>query len=194
MDADAGAALTEARYVAACWRADVHWPHGERGALPVRTAPRSARLTHRQHRAGRRWVPLLPDPGPVSPTLRVVRTPDPRLPRGKHSPRTVHCRGGIGPTGVVVGCWLVESGAVEDGSYMQIVVYVMKSGWRSPTSIRSMRSQTPVINDCWRTWLQTRALHNLPARRQARRAKENLYKQMATVVNRAAGALVTCLE
>jgi atypical dual specificity phosphatase len=28
----------------------------------------------------------------------------------------VHCRGGIGRTGVVVGCWLVESGAVEDGA------------------------------------------------------------------------------
>jgi hypothetical protein len=28
----------------------------------------------------------------------------------------VHCRGGIGRTGLVVGCWLVESGAVEDGA------------------------------------------------------------------------------
>ncbi|KAF8186768.1 protein-tyrosine phosphatase-like protein [Pholiota molesta] len=27
----------------------------------------------------------------------------------------VHCRGGIGRTGVVVGCWLVESGAARDG-------------------------------------------------------------------------------
>ncbi|KAI9438032.1 protein-tyrosine phosphatase-like protein [Lactarius indigo] len=34
--------------------------------------------------------------------------------RGRIS--AVHCRGGIGRTGVVVGCWLVESGAVEDGA------------------------------------------------------------------------------
>lgn len=34
--------------------------------------------------------------------------------RGRTS--AVHCRGGIGRTGVVVGCWLVESGAVEDGA------------------------------------------------------------------------------
>ncbi|KAI0319747.1 protein-tyrosine phosphatase-like protein, partial [Amylostereum chailletii] len=27
----------------------------------------------------------------------------------------VHCRGGIGRTGLVVGCWLVESGAAQDG-------------------------------------------------------------------------------
>ncbi|KAI0265335.1 protein-tyrosine phosphatase-like protein [Gloeopeniophorella convolvens] len=28
----------------------------------------------------------------------------------------VHCRGGIGRTGLVVGCWLVESRAVDDGA------------------------------------------------------------------------------
>ncbi|KAI0077499.1 phosphatases II [Panus rudis PR-1116 ss-1] len=27
----------------------------------------------------------------------------------------VHCRGGIGRTGLVVGCWLVESGVAKDG-------------------------------------------------------------------------------
>lgn len=27
----------------------------------------------------------------------------------------VHCRGGIGRTGLVVGCWLVESGVARDG-------------------------------------------------------------------------------
>ena len=34
--------------------------------------------------------------------------------RGRIS--AVHCRGGIGRTGLVVGCWLVESGVVEDGA------------------------------------------------------------------------------
>ncbi|KAJ7743153.1 protein-tyrosine phosphatase-like protein [Mycena metata] len=28
----------------------------------------------------------------------------------------VHCRGGIGRTGMVIGCWLVESGLAKDGS------------------------------------------------------------------------------
>lgn len=29
----------------------------------------------------------------------------------------VHCRGGIGRTGLVVGCWLVESGIAKDGAH-----------------------------------------------------------------------------
>ncbi|KAI0339211.1 phosphatases II [Trametopsis cervina] len=29
----------------------------------------------------------------------------------------VHCRGGIGRTGMVVGCWLVESGRARDGAH-----------------------------------------------------------------------------
>jgi len=33
--------------------------------------------------------------------------------RGRVS--AVHCRGGIGRTGLVVGCWLVESGVAQDG-------------------------------------------------------------------------------
>ena len=34
--------------------------------------------------------------------------------RGRIS--AVHCRGGIGRTGLVVGCWLVECGAAQDGA------------------------------------------------------------------------------
>lgn len=34
--------------------------------------------------------------------------------RGRIS--AVHCRGGIGRTGMVVGCWLVESGVAKDGA------------------------------------------------------------------------------
>ena len=33
--------------------------------------------------------------------------------RGRIS--AVHCRGGIGRTGMVIGCWLVESGVARDG-------------------------------------------------------------------------------
>lgn len=28
----------------------------------------------------------------------------------------IHCRGGIGRTGLVVGCWLVDSGRARDGT------------------------------------------------------------------------------
>jgi atypical dual specificity phosphatase len=28
----------------------------------------------------------------------------------------VHCRGGIGCTGMVIGCWLVESGVAKNGA------------------------------------------------------------------------------
>jgi len=35
--------------------------------------------------------------------------------RGRIS--AVHCRGGIGRTGMVVGCWLVESGVARDGAH-----------------------------------------------------------------------------
>ncbi|KXN81391.1 hypothetical protein AN958_04780 [Leucoagaricus sp. SymC.cos] len=28
----------------------------------------------------------------------------------------VHCRGGIGRTGMVIGCWLIESGRARDGA------------------------------------------------------------------------------
>ena len=34
--------------------------------------------------------------------------------RGRIS--AVHCRGGIGRTGMVIGCWLVESGVARDGA------------------------------------------------------------------------------
>ena len=34
--------------------------------------------------------------------------------RGRIS--AVHCRGGIGRTGMVIGCWLVESGVAKDGA------------------------------------------------------------------------------
>ena len=35
--------------------------------------------------------------------------------RGRIS--AVHCRGGIGRTGMIVGCWLVESGVARDGAH-----------------------------------------------------------------------------
>lgn len=34
----------------------------------------------------------------------------------------VHCRGGIGRTGMVVGCWLVECGAARDGAEALTVI------------------------------------------------------------------------
>ena len=34
----------------------------------------------------------------------------------------VHCRGGIGRTGTVVGCWLVESGVAKDGPEALVII------------------------------------------------------------------------
>ncbi|KZV75077.1 phosphatases II [Peniophora sp. CONT] len=34
----------------------------------------------------------------------------------------VHCRGGIGRTGTVVGCWLVESGIAKDGPEALVII------------------------------------------------------------------------
>lgn len=45
--------------------------------------------------------------------------------RGRIS--AVHCRGGIGRTGLVVGCWLVESGVARDGAHaLQIIAQEWK--------------------------------------------------------------------
>jgi protein-tyrosine phosphatase len=40
----------------------------------------------------------------------------------------IHCRGGIGRTGLVVGCWLVESGAARDG---EEALRIIATEWRS---------------------------------------------------------------
>ncbi|KAF9054242.1 protein-tyrosine phosphatase-like protein [Panaeolus papilionaceus] len=36
--------------------------------------------------------------------------------RDRNRITAVHCRGGIGRTGMVIGCWLVESGVAKDGA------------------------------------------------------------------------------
>ncbi|TFK23723.1 dual specificity protein phosphatase [Coprinopsis marcescibilis] len=46
--------------------------------------------------------------------------------RGRVS--AIHCRGGIGRTGVVVGCWLVESGAACSG---EEALRIIDAEWRS---------------------------------------------------------------
>ena len=40
----------------------------------------------------------------------------------------VHCRGGIGRTGTVVGCWLVQSGRCGDG---EAALRVIAEQWRT---------------------------------------------------------------
>ncbi len=46
--------------------------------------------------------------------------------RGRIS--AVHCRGGIGRTGMVIGCWLVESGVAKDG---QDALAIIAREWRT---------------------------------------------------------------
>jgi atypical dual specificity phosphatase len=46
--------------------------------------------------------------------------------RGRIS--AVHCRGGIGRTGMVIGCWLVQSGLANDG---EEALRIIASEWRT---------------------------------------------------------------
>ncbi|KAF9045777.1 hypothetical protein BDZ89DRAFT_1099545 [Hymenopellis radicata] len=46
--------------------------------------------------------------------------------RGRIS--AVHCRGGIGRTGMVVGCWLVQSGLARDGD---AALEIIDNEWRT---------------------------------------------------------------
>lgn len=45
--------------------------------------------------------------------------------RGRIS--AVHCRGGIGRTGMVVGCWLVDSGVARDGAH---ALHLIAEEWK----------------------------------------------------------------
>lgn len=40
----------------------------------------------------------------------------------------VHCRGGIGRTGLVIGCWLVEAGIARDG---EEALRIIEREWRT---------------------------------------------------------------
>lgn len=40
----------------------------------------------------------------------------------------VHCRGGIGRTGLVIGCWLVEAGIARDG---EEALKIIEREWRT---------------------------------------------------------------
>jgi len=52
------------------------------------------------------------------------------------TPSYVHCWGGIGRTGTVVGCWLVEHGALEGKAALKRIAELRfgtpDRGWRSP--------------------------------------------------------------
>ncbi|PPQ68871.1 hypothetical protein CVT24_007680 [Panaeolus cyanescens] len=52
-------------------------------------------------------------PESVSYMYQVLNTLQDNQDRGRIS--AVHCRGGIGRTGMVIGCWLVESGVAKNG-------------------------------------------------------------------------------
>ena len=53
-------------------------------------------------------------PKPLELTYEVLDILRDNERRGRIS--AVHCRGGIGRTGMVVGCWLVDSGYARDGA------------------------------------------------------------------------------
>lgn len=57
----------------------------------------------------------------------------------------VHCRGGIGRTGLVVGCWLVESGTVEDGA---AALQFIAEEWKSVEKYRRFPQSPETGGQC----------------------------------------------
>ncbi|KAI0292207.1 protein-tyrosine phosphatase-like protein [Multifurca ochricompacta] len=57
----------------------------------------------------------------------------------------VHCRGGIGRTGVVVGCWLIESGTVRDGT--EALRYIAEE-WKSVEKCRRFPQSPETGRQC----------------------------------------------
>lgn len=64
-------------------------------------------------------------------------------------PVYVHCWGGAGRTGVVVGCHLVRNGSIGDAALEQVADWwvTVEKHWRSPDS-----PQTPAQREWVRTW------------------------------------------
>lgn len=59
----------------------------------------------------------LPQAAALAAILSVLRA---AAARGETA--AVHCRGGIGRTGTVVGCWLVEAGVARDGAHALAII------------------------------------------------------------------------
>jgi hypothetical protein len=57
----------------------------------------------------------------------------------------VHCRGGIGRTGLVVGCWLVESGVVESGA---AALQFIAEEWKSVEKCRRFPQSPETGGQC----------------------------------------------
>ena len=57
---------------------------------------------------------------------------------------TVRCPGGVGRTGLVVGCWLVESGAVEDGA---AALHFISKEWKPFSQSPEMDGQCDFVRN-----------------------------------------------
>ena len=80
--------------------------------------------------------------------------------QAKNRISAVHCRGGIGRTGLVVGCWLVQSGLATDG---EEALRIIAKEWkgvekctRFPHSPETGEQETFVRN--WKVGLELKAV------------------------------------
>jgi len=57
----------------------------------------------------------------------------------------VHCRGGIGRTGTVVGCWFIQSGRVPDGDK---ALQTVKNLWRKVEKCKRYPNSPETVQQC----------------------------------------------
>ncbi|KAG8942357.1 hypothetical protein FRC04_003810 [Tulasnella sp. 424] len=80
---------------------------------------------------------------PTSDALQVIMNALHVVQQQHNRKAVVHCWGGIGRTGTIVGCWLVYSGAVKDEEVASVVAKAQSSSPSAPTLGRTVQDEEP---------------------------------------------------
>ena len=109
--------------------------HPADGLRPYhRTAEQEVRSPHRTVERERYSIADLSVPGRPEEMTRILDAIDDALDHGKNV--YVHCWGGVGRTGTVIGCWLVRHGLTGEEALSQIAEWWegVEKNWRHPVS------------------------------------------------------------